>query len=88
MEHSFHYPSEDVLRQIQERVERNAQHTLEIPSQTECFRLRDAALNGDEIAVERVYNLYHFAQVPTSAQQRVALAVIFDVYQTVNKKLV
>ena len=85
MQHSFHYPSEEVLLQIQERVEKNTQHKLAIPDQEECFNLRDAALNGDEIAIERVYNLFHFAVVPTTAPERVSLSIIFDVYNRVKK---
>ena len=86
MNRSFAYPSEELLRQIQERVERNAQHTLEIPSQDECLKLRDAALSGDELAIERTFNLFHFAVVPATVQHRVALSIIFDVYNQLNKK--
>jgi hypothetical protein len=85
MQRSFHYPSEEILQQIQHRIEKNNQHSLEIPSQEDCLNLRDAALNGDEIAIERVHNLFHFAVVPTSVQQRVSLSIIFEVYNKVSK---
>lgn len=87
MEHSFRYPGEEVMRQIMQQCESGEPRTLPLPSQTECINLRDSALAGNELAIERVFKLYFNAVVPATAPERVSLAIIFDAYAQVNRKL-
>ena len=87
MEHSFHYPGEEVMRQIMQQCEAGMPRTLPLPAQEECINLRDSALAGNELAIERVFKLYHNAVVPATAPERVALAIIFDAYAQINRKL-
>lgn len=49
--------------------------------------MRDDALDGDELAIEEVYNLYYNAVVPATAPERTSIAIIFDAYAQVNQKL-
>lgn len=89
MRHSFRYPNEELLKQIQHHVESDLQgrRHMAIPSQEECEELRDKALEGDEIAIERVFKLWAHAELPVNVQQRVSLALIFDAHAQVNRKL-
>jgi hypothetical protein len=87
MQHSFRYPGDEVMQQILQQCECGAPRTLPLPSQTECINLRDSALTGNQLAIERVFKLYHNAVVPATAPERVSLAIIFDAYAQVNRKI-
>lgn len=89
MQRSYHYgqslPPGELRKQIEEHLDPNKKVT--VPTFDEARELLLKVEHGDELAIERVVQLYFFMPQPVSDYERDVVKIVFEAFRKAKFKL-